>query len=428
MQFESKGTSRAGCRKILQVTRIAKGGVAVVLENLVLGLAERGRFEPVVVFDTRQDSEIRQKLLAHQQIAVFEFQQGQNLLAAGQRGQVGGDGIRPSRVERYLGKSGVRAHRFIQSCLRFCRQDLPAMTRYRRLIPAQGIALVHTHSDLLRAKPEILAAYREGIPCVTHRHGFARYTAFEKLFFRYVAKNIYISSEVMRYHVARGEDANKGIVIHNGIDPGRFKQGAKACEDDETGPFGQGRPVVGLIARLDWWKGHEFFIEALGILKDQGIECQGVIVGGLAELHYARSKSYFEGLKDQVRQLGLERNVAFLGHQEDVARWLARFDVVVHASSTPEPFGLTIIEALATSRPVVATAAGGVLDIIEDGVNGLLVPCRNGSAMARAIRYLLAHPVQARMMARQGRARVERFFTSSHQVAKLEGLYQQLLS
>ena len=106
---------------------------------------------------------------------------------------------------------------------------------------------------------------------------------------------------------------------------------------------------------------------------------------------------------------------------------VAALDVVVHASSTPEPFGLTVIEGMAAGKPVVATAAGGVLDIIEDGVNGMLVPCKDSKAMARAILQILSDRDKAKKMGLAARRRVTEKFTVQHQVTAVQKLYDSIL-
>jgi len=106
---------------------------------------------------------------------------------------------------------------------------------------------------------------------------------------------------------------------------------------------------------------------------------------------------------------------------------MSALDVVVHASSVPEPFGLVVIEGMAAAKPV-ATAAGGVLDIIEDGVNGLLVPCKDSKAMARAILQILSDRDKAEQMGLAARRRVTEKFTVQQQVTAVQKLYNSILA
>jgi glycosyltransferase involved in cell wall biosynthesis len=110
-----------------------------------------------------------------------------------------------------------------------------------------------------------------------------------------------------------------------------------------------------------------------------------------------------------------------------VPRLMSALDVVVLSSSAPEPFGRVVIEGMAAGKPVVATAAGGVLDIIEDGLNGLLVPCKDSKAMAEAILQLLSDRGKAERMGLAARQRVAERFTVEHHVAKVQSVYESVM-
>lgn len=148
--------------------------------------------------------------------------------------------------------------------------------------------------------------------------------------------------------------------------------------DDGDRPF-----TVGMVGRLMPWKGQHVFIEAFAKAFAQG-PTRAVIVGGplFGEERYERS------LHERTHALGIAERVDFRGHCDDVATELAGFDVLVHASVTPEPFGLVVAEGMAAGLPVVATAAGGPSEIITDEVDGLLVPPDDVAALAQTLRRL----------------------------------------
>lgn len=169
-----------------------------------------------------------------------------------------------------------------------------------------------------------------------------------------------------------------------------------------------------------------FFWKPAEVVK-RNYNIKGLIIGGLAELSYDSSSRYLDRLHVMVKFLGLGEKIIFTGHRSDVPCLVAALDVVVHASSTSEPFGLTVIEGMAAGKPVVATAAGGVLDIIEDGVNGLLVPCKDSKAMARAILQILSDRDKAKKMGLAARRRVTERFTVQQQVTAVQKLYDSIL-
>jgi glycosyltransferase involved in cell wall biosynthesis len=215
------------------------------------------------------------------------------------------------------------------------------------------------------------------------------------------------------------------VVIHNAVNLSEF---AFAIDANQVrGEFGwtSQECVVGVVGRLDWWKGHGYFLEALAQVARQVPQVRGLIIGE-PEMT-PRNWEYYQKLKAQTQSLGLEDRVIFTGFRDDVARLMSALDVVVLSSSAPEPFGRIVIEGMAAGKPVVATAAGGVPDIIDDGVNGLLVPLCDSTAMAGAILTLLTDGELARRVAEAGLRRVRERFTIPHHVAAVTGVYDALL-
>lgn len=411
-------------RRILYITRISKGGVAVVLDHLARGL-DKDLYEPVVVFDTPQSSTIR-KELNHSDIKTIELMECRDLQHSKKKSEESNKRSVATLLETHFGKRVRRIYVALKSgCLFF--REVPRIKLFLRIIRENKIDLVHTHSDLRRGRPEIVAAKIAGVPCVSHHHGYADYTRFDTLFAEFVDANIYISNDVAEYHIKQGESRTKGKIIHNGINLSDYMQSCDTLQVRKELNCMPDQILVGLVARLDWWKGHEFFLEAMAEVATKNNNIKGLIIGGLAELSYDRSIRYLDMLHVMVNSLGLEEKIIFTGHRSDVPCLLAALDVVVHASSTPEPFGLTIIEGMASGKPVVATAAGGVLDILQDGVNGLLVPCKDSKAMAGAILQILSDRDKAENMSLAARQCVTEKFTVKQQVTAVQKLYDSIL-
>lgn len=396
-----------------------------MLDQLARGL-DKHFYDPVVLFDTPQSSEIRQKLVSSN-IKTIELMECRDILQDKVSSQPPTKRNTGSLLERFLGKRARQLYFVLKSARQFFFQEMPRIKQYVKIIRENKIDLVHTHSDLRRGKPEIVAARIAGIPCITHRHGYADYTRFDTLFAGFVDTNIYISNDVAEYHIAQGESRTKGKIIHNGVSMTDYEQSHDALQVRKEFDCMANQMLVGLVARLDWWKGHEFFLEAMAEVVNKNHNVKGLIIGGLAELSYDSSSRYLDRLHVMVKSLGLGEKIIFTGHRSDVPCLVAALDVVVHASSTPEPFGLTVIEGMATGKPVVATAAGGVLDIIEDGVNGLLVPCKDSKAMAMAILQILSDRDKAKKMGLAARRRVTEKFTVQQQVTAVQKLYDSIL-
>jgi glycosyltransferase involved in cell wall biosynthesis len=410
--------------RILYVTRISKGGMAVVLDQLVRGL-DKNLYEPVVLFDTTQTSEIRKNLI-NSHIKTIELIASRNLQDDKISLKLSNNKSTSALLKGFLQSKNHYLYLAFKNAWNLFFQ-IPKVYFFLLVIRRKNIDLIHTHSDLRHGKPEILAAKIAGIPCITHRHNYVNYTSFDKFFGRFVTSNIYISNDVAKFHITRGESPIKGKIIHNGIKLDCYSRSYDTlgvrkefdCMVDQT--------LIGHVARLDWWKGHEFFLEALAEVSKMNFNVKGLIVGGLAELCYHRSRRYLERLRDMAGSLGLEGKIIFTGHRNDVPRILNALDIVVHASSTPEPFGLTVIEGMAAAKPVIATAAGGVLDIIEDGVNGILIPCKDSKAMANAIVQIISDRDKSEQMGIAARRCVAEKYTLQQQVTAVQKLYDSIL-
>jgi glycosyltransferase involved in cell wall biosynthesis len=151
-------------------------------------------------------------------------------------------------------------------------------------------------------------------------------------------------------------------------------------------------PLIGMVGRLQRWKGMHVFIAAMARVHRAHPEVHAVIVGGAHETE----PHYGDELAAQVRALDLAGVVSFAGFQFNIPEWMQAMDVFVHASDR-EPFGIVVIEAMALGKPVIAGSTGGPAEIITDGVDGLLVSFGDDESLAGAIvRYLDDHAFAVR--------------------------------
>jgi glycosyltransferase involved in cell wall biosynthesis len=171
--------------------------------------------------------------------------------------------------------------------------------------------------------------------------------------------------------------------------------------------------VVTLVARLVRWKGHAVFLKALAQLRPTYPSLQGVVVGGWTASDnqpglLAGGEPYYHELLALRDSLGLTQQVQFTGHADQPGLYFSASDIVVHASTEPEPFGRVIVEAMAAGRPVIAAAAGGAREIVDDGTTGLLTRPGDVAALAAALGRLLQQPDLGRAMGLAGQARALR--------------------
>lgn len=175
--------------------------------------------------------------------------------------------------------------------------------------------------------------------------------------------------------------------------------------------------VFGVMARLDFQKGHTYLFEAVGLLLRERNDFKVLVIGdGLLR----------EALASQVRELGIETNVTFTGFQRDIPGHHAIVDVSI-LPSLFEGLPLGLIEASAMERPIIATQVDGTPEVVIQGETGILVPPRNPSELAAAMLYALEHKEEMRAMGRRGRQLALKHFTLERQVRETEALYEALV-
>ena len=197
--------------------------------------------------------------------------------------------------------------------------------------------------------------------------------------------------------VAAGGRASLVTVVHNGIDAAPFDAlgpGTRAAVRAELGIAGDVF-LVGCFSRLHPWKGQTVLLDA--VARMPGVHA--LVVGGAL---FSGEAPYEAELRSRAQLPDLAGRIHMLGARDDVPRLLAACDVVVHASVLAEPFGRVLVEAMLAKRPVVATAAGGVPEVVSDGETGVLVPPGDAQALGEALDALRRDPARVAALSRRG--------------------------
>lgn len=204
-------------------------------------------------------------------------------------------------------------------------------------------------------------------------------------------------------------------VVYNGFEPELYRTDASIRETLRQQLGLDGRFIIGHFSRLSPWKGQHILIEALTHCPE---DVTAILVGEalFGEQEYAQS------LHQQVAKLGLEERVRFLGFRSDVVQLMSACDVVAHTSTAPEPFGRVVVEAMLCGRPVIAAKAGGVVELVEHGRTGWLVPAGEPTLLAEAIAICKEQPDVTATVAHQARDTASQRFhmnTINQQIAQL---------
>lgn len=290
-----------------------------------------------------------------------------------------------------------------------------------RDLKAKRPAVFHAHLYwTLACTYGLFAAVLARVPAVVAtQHAFGeigsrRSKMVQRLVFfgadRFIAVSHHMASQLRQ---ACGFSDHKVQVIHNGIPLGPFHCKVSIPLRDSLTRKRE-IPVILSVGRLSKEKGHRYLLEAVAMAP----KALFVLAGDGPER---------ASLEAQARALGVADRVTFLGHRDDIPDLLASCDLFV-LPSLFEGFSLSILEAMAAGRPVIASAVGGADEVIVNGETGLLVPQADPPVLARAIRRVLSDPALAQQLAAAGKARVHREFSAETMVQRTTRVYDELLS
>lgn len=219
------------------------------------------------------------------------------------------------------------------------------------------------------------------------------------------------------------------VPIYNAVDLKRFSpNGVSVNLDALSGlaPAPVGTIRVGLVATFARWKGHKVFLRALARLSSK-LPVRGYIIGGPIYQTVGSQWSRNE-LDGEAARLGLAGKVGFTGFLSDTAAAMRSLDIVVHASTEPEPFGMVIIEGMACGKPVIASQAGGATELFEDGETALAHPPGDDAMLAEQILRLANEPDLREKLSKQGRRAAEGQYHRERLAQELLTVYRRVSS
>jgi glycosyltransferase involved in cell wall biosynthesis len=286
------------------------------------------------------------------------------------------------------------------------------------------IQVIHATDRPRDASYASLLGRMTGAVSVVHMHAPVSDLTGPTLWGMRNATAIFAVSESIRSNlISLGLSADKIYTVHNAVDADHFdpdrSPNARPAIRERFG-IPQHAPLLGIIARMNPWKGQYELIGAVARLRETYPDLHAMILG--ADVPEIRAD-----FERKAREGGIADRIHFGGFQKDVRPFLSEFDLFVHPSYG-EPFGLAIVEAMAMRKPVIACGTGGVPEIITHGKDGWLVEERSAEAVASAIVTLLQDGELRRRMGERARETVRGRFTPRQQCATAAERYATLIA
>jgi glycosyltransferase involved in cell wall biosynthesis len=298
------------------------------------------------------------------------------------------------------------------------QMDRGTLGAIRNLVAETGADVVHAHGY----KPDIylyLALRGQRVPLVSTCHTWydtdrivTFYGKLDRMVLRKYARVVAVSNEVKQRLLNAGVRGEKIRIVRNGIDLRPFDGAVPSLRHDEPAL------LVGLIGRLAWEKGVDFFLLAAARVLTEFPSAKFVVVGEGPDR---------EKLERTIDELKIRDCVSMLGRRDDMPAVYASLDIMV-SSSRQEGLPMAILEGMASGLPLVATAVGEVPAVVQDGVTGLLVPPENVEQLASGILELLRHADKRKRFGAAARMLIENEYSAARMTDEYLRVYEEAIA
>jgi len=271
---------------------------------------------------------------------------------------------------------------------------------------------------------------KRGVPFVLTAHNVWDDILFLELTHRINwAQIIAVSHFIKKEIIGIGIDDRKITVVHHGVDQDRFTPGVDTKEILTKYPQLKGKKIIFHPARIGLAKGCDISIKAMNIVKQKDPSTVLVLAGSKNIIDWGGTQQKdIAYLVDLIKHFGMTDNVLIDTYSLNEVKELYEVsEICIYPSSAPEPFGLTMLEAMAMAKPMIVTNMGGMPEIIKDGINGFIVPVRDFEAMAAKICQLLEDVKLKERFGYTGRQMVESQYTKEKVTQETLGVYKKVL-
>ncbi|MEW6066682.1 MAG: glycosyltransferase family 4 protein [Nitrospirota bacterium] len=316
--------------------------------------------------------------------------------------------LKKSNINTYIIESkGFLGIRYIRSFL--------------RILKTEKIDLIHLNTLTPFCKYAGIAGFLQKIPViwVIRENPLISRSKRLRFWLKFLSSKIIFVDRDTKEKLLPGKKSNVEV-IYNGVDLDFFKP-VKSNFLFEKFNIDENKKLIGYIGLITKRKGIEYLIKALPLVKEGEDNLKLIIIGG----YKISDEEYFAEIKRLIKGLSLEKEVYFTGLLTDIRDALNSLDIVV-LPSLEERCSRSLLESLACAKAVIATKVGGNPEIVEDGVNGILVESENEKQLADAILKLLENDQLRQQMGMNGRLRAEKMFDIKNHIYKMRTLYLEV--
>jgi len=407
-------TRGAGRRRRILFVQASGGGGSLINVLLLVKHLDHDRLKPIVLFygPNVYEDEFRE---AGAEVRVLDSTVSVRSVA-----KILPASLRPPDEAR----SRFRSARYLN---RFVQRDWPLARRIVDVIRDVEADLVQSNICPIADRASILAAGLAGVRQITYSQFFTAESRWLDGPLSTLVEEYLCISDAVRQQLLRatGIRADKARLVYAPFEfPSLDDERSSVALRDSLAVNGRHR-LIANVGRIVPWKGQDVFLRAFASIAPDHPEARALVVGSAGDNQ--AGQAFEVDLRQLVSELGIEERVIFTGHRNDVEDLMHASDIVVHSSSKAEPLGRVIMEAIALQKPVIATGAGGVPEMVEDGETGSLVTPGDAASMARALDSVLTDAARAAKMARRGLLIARSRFDVRIFVQAMEGTYRRLI-
>jgi len=286
---------------------------------------------------------------------------------------------------------------------------------------AEKEKITHVYSNTAAVWVGALLSRMKGYFHIWHLHEIIAQPKFFAVWMgklvQYNSHKVIVVSEAVKKHWGRHVSANKLHLVYNGIDYNPYL--CKSVNLREELNIPKEAMIIGMIGRVNSWKGQEYFLEISEELNKKFLNLYFLLVGDA----FPGEEHLFEGLEQRILENKFRDRIFNLGFRKDISHVLATMDIFILPSTLPDPFPTVILEAMAAKKPVVATAQGGALEMIDHGETGYHIPLNEAPEAAVIIGELINNKGQINKVGEEARKSVIENFSLSKYGQKILSIF-----